>query len=679
MGAGTIRSNEANAECRFGQLDGDEEHVGQGIAMPEVERAGEGRPCKSPVEGQSRHHSPGSGCRMSTSTMRRWGPGAAMRGGWGLAAAASALGVYWGTRVDMGTTGSSADIFVAVSLLVPACLFLSLLPGFACAAVASKVRGDLGPGTMLGVLLAGAGTSGMGCFWAWFVGPGLGLAVSAAILAASTVAMIAWGRDSWPSLSHLAWPLALAVFMAWIFLGLAYSQGGLGGQPDAATQTVAVRFWLAPDNKIPLIVANLLAAHRPLGGYLFGGWQVSDRPPLQTGMAMLEFSLFGNRDVGYQIMMTGLQMLWVPALWVLLHVLGFGRRRILIVVIATGLTGAVFVNSVYVWPKMLSGALMLAALAIVVSRDPNDQWRGALIVAGVAGCLAFLSHGSAAFTIIGIVVPTVALVRRRHIWSEAALALVAVVMLYLPWAAFQRLVAPPGDRLLYWQLAGDGGTSATSHPFFSVLFGHYMSAGVAGTVLNKLGNLEALFFRPDWVLYGTKSDWVHSVLGVARNVQLTDLVLAAGPLLAGAGLLCTESGRAKVRSLSATAWFLAVSVAAWVLILFGSHISAATLWQGPYAVLLMTFGLLALCVTYLPFRAASACIALSVAWFAAAWLPGLGFSPSIGPMPPGVIVQKSMVLVGLLGAVGVVLTLAHFFAPALGTRIRHFALGEPLT
>lgn len=616
---------------------------------------------------------------MRASVSQRWSQGAAIRGGWALATALSALSIYWGTRVDMGSTGSSTDVFVAMSLLVPACLFLSLLPGFACAAVVFRFRGEMGPATVLGIVLAGAGTSGIGCFWAWSGGPGPGAAVSAAILASSTAAMVVWGRDSARSLVHLAWPLALAVFVAWIFLGIAYSQGGLAGQPDAATQTVAVRFWLAPDNKIPLIVANLLADHRPLGGYLFGGWQVSDRPPLQTGMAMLEFSLFGNRDVGYQTMATGFQMLWLPALWVLLQVLGFSRRRILIVVLATALTGTVFVNSVYVWPKMLSGALMVVALAIIVSRDPNDQWRGALIVAAVSGCLAFLSHGSAAFTIIGIVVPAAALVWRRHIWAEAALALAAVAILYLPWAAFQRLVAPPGDRLFYWQLAGDGATSATSHPFFGVLAGHYISAGVTGTVLNKLGNLEALFFRPDWVLYGSKSDWVHSILGVARNVQLTDLVLAAGPLLAGAAVLFTKRGRAKVGSLSATKWFLAVSVAAWVLLLFGSHISAATVWQGPYAVLVMTFGFLALCVTYLPYRVSCACLAVSVAWFAVAWLPGLGFSPSIGPMPPGVIVQKSMVWVGLLGTLGVALALAHFFAPALGTRIRHFALGEAQT
>ena len=41
--------------------------------------------------------------------------------------------------------------------------------------------------------------------------------------------------------------------------------------------------------------------------------------------------------------------------------------------LATSATGVMFFNTVYIWPKMLAGALALAALAVLVSRDPADR------------------------------------------------------------------------------------------------------------------------------------------------------------------------------------------------------------------------------------------------------------------------------------------------------------------
>ena len=70
--------------------------------------------------------------------------------------------------------------------------------------------------------------------------------------------------------------------------------------------------------------ATRIAGHLPLSGFLVGNWLSSDRPPLQTGFALLLWPLWhaGGRQLGYQLLATGLEACWLPALWVLLRVRG---------------------------------------------------------------------------------------------------------------------------------------------------------------------------------------------------------------------------------------------------------------------------------------------------------------------------------------------------------------------
>ncbi len=575
------------------------------------------------------------------------------RGGWSLATLASAGVVWGGTRVDFGQAPALLKS-AALAGLAPASLYLALVPGFAALSLIATRRRDLGPAATFGIIVTAAGAAGLATFWAWFANPQFGTGVSLGLLGASSITLSAFGLGSSVGRLQLYWPLATAAAVELIYLGLAFAQGGLSGQSDAATQSIAVRFWVAPDNKIPFIVANLLAAHHSLAGYLFGGWQTSDRPPLQSGLALLEYPLFGNRDLGYQVLATGLQMLWLPALWVLFQALGFSHRRIIVPVLITATTGAVFVNSIYVWPKMLAGALMLAALAALVSRSPGDRRFGSILIASSASILAFLSHGSAAFTIIGLA-PLIAIAVFRHrAWFEVGVAAVVGLALYLPWFVFQRLVDPPGDRLLYWQLAGLTSTSATRQPFLQALLDQYRAAGPVGVLLDKAGNIAGLIARPDlWVHSAADPAWTQNFLGLARVAQLTDPLCAAGPLVLGLFVLVRRRRRQSLAPLLPVVWFAGLSAAAWVLVQFGSRDAASIISQGPYAILVLLLGGLALSVTYLPWRYATLLVGISLAWFIVEWLPGASLVPAIGQLPGTGAVEKAMVLVSLLGVAGV--------------------------
>jgi hypothetical protein len=596
-----------------------------------------------------------------TSGPSAWQAAAISRTAWLLSAAVAAAAVWVCTRVDFAQAPSVIRVMALAGLSL-ASLYLALLPGLAVLSLAGRREATLGLATSFGVVIASASAVGLITFWAWFVNPDLGVGTSIAFVVAAALTVALFGPTSARPYAVLAWPFATAIAVELIFLGLAYVQGGLAGQPDAATQTIAVRFWVAPDNKIPYIVANLLAAHAPLGGYLFGGWQASDRPPLQSGLALLEYPLFGNRDLGYQVLATGLQLLWIPALWVLLRAIGFSDRRVVVPVLATAFTGAVFVNSIYTWPKMLSGALILAALAVAVSRDRRDQRFGSITIATSAAVLAFLSHGGAAYTLLGLLPLLAVLVLRRRAWLEAGLAAVAALVIYLPWFAFQRLIDPPGDRLLYWQLAGLTGISDLKTPFLTALVNQYRAAGLMGTLVDKAGNVAALVARPDlWATSAANPAWTHDLLGLGRIAQLTDLLCAAGPLVLGALVIFGSRHRAALAPLRPVLWFALLSIISWVVIQFGSRESASIITQGPYAILVLVIGLLALCVTYLPRGVAVSLLAVSLVWFVVEWVPGISFVPAIGAPPGPAPLEKSMVLLSLVGVAGVGLVVARVF------------------
>ena len=183
-------------------------------------------------------------------------------------------------------------------------------------------------------------------------------------------------------------------------------------------------------------------------------WLFSDRPPLETGFALLQWPLWGGHtQLGYQLLSTGLQVSWLPALWTVLRVRGLGAGRVSAVVLMTAATGAVFFNTIYVWPKMLAGSLALAALAILVSRDDDDRWAGAGILAAALATLSMLAHGGTAFALLALA-PFVYRQRRRITVRAVAVGAAVAAVLYLPWTLFQHFVDPPGNRLMKWMLAG---------------------------------------------------------------------------------------------------------------------------------------------------------------------------------------------------------------------------------
>ena len=564
--------------------------------------------------------------------------------GWLAGPMAAALLVAWGASVNLGHTSSVIQGVATAGLFSGSCV-LALTPGVALLSVVARRR-RLGPATGLGLLLAGAGGAAMAGLWAWFASPLAGRVLAVILLVASVAAIGLFGRRGELRRLDLSTPLLLALAVGLAYTGLAFVQGGIGSPHPA--EAIEARFWAKSDNILPLTFASHLAAHRPLSGYLEGEWLFSDRPPLETGFALLQWPLWrGHTQLGYQLLSTGLQVSWLPALWTVLRVRGLGAGRVSAVVLMTAATGAVFFNTIYVWPKMLAGSLALAALAILISRQDDDRWAGAGILAAALATLSMLAHGGTAFALLALA-PLVYQQRRRVTVRAVAVGAAVAAVLYLPWTLFQHFVDPPGNRLMKWMLAGV--IPVTRKGVLDTTLHQYLSLSLPQLLVNKWDNVAALAAVPRiWPTQTSDPAWTSGFLGIARIAQLYDVLPAAGLLLLGLLALLFPSGRRALAATRPLAAFTALAAAVWVIVEWGGARVPTILHAGPYAVVILLVGLSALAVTALPWPLAAAVATASVAWFAISWIPGLGFHPGTDKPGTTVPLDHAMLMICLGG------------------------------
>ncbi len=305
-------------------------------------------------------------------------------------------------------------------------------------------------------------------FWIYFLHRYPGIAISLAIL---TVGIAQWRRRLrnvlLASLTGWEKQALLVCFVAansaqLVNLHFNYTDSGL----ENSAQRV-----LGPmphDNRIPaMFAAHLFRGSDPRD--MGAGWQSSDRPPLQTGLH-LAFGLIAEPirtgPQVYQVIAVLLQSLWVIPLFFFFspefqsaNRLGSpssgwewnGANLATQVALAASLSGFVFFNTIYVWPKLLGASLgLMGCLLLLVEPKTRSVWWGS----AVAFALAYLSHGGAGFGFLAVALVWPALGDwrpRRGFWEAAG---IGAGLLGL-WLAYQKLYDPPGDRLFRMHLAED--------------------------------------------------------------------------------------------------------------------------------------------------------------------------------------------------------------------------------
>jgi hypothetical protein len=354
------------------------------------------------------------------------------------------------------------------------------------------------------------GVLGYLAFWLAYASYAVFGVVKIAVLALLLVrlAFVIYGRRLMSHLSWLGEPLLYVFLFFLIVLTLGFSNGGT----DLPHQTAARRFGyeLPVDNLISMIVADALKLGR-IASPLYSDWLSSDRPPLQTGLYLLLTIRTG--ELGYQIVASWLQATFLFGVWGLgvAAALPTAARRL--VLLACCLLPPAILNTFYVWPKLLAVGYLLLAFALVFRRRSSDEPSGVTgaIIGGLAA-LALLSHGSAAFALIGFAVTVLVF------WAWPPLKTMlygaaTVLLLYVPWIFYQQVIDPPGNRLLKWHLAG--AVDIDSRGFLTTLREGYGALSWHDYLAGKLENVK--------VMIGT---WPANLMEIARLIVGRDADVA---------------------------------------------------------------------------------------------------------------------------------------------------------
>lgn len=421
-------------------------------------------------------------------------------------------------------------------IAIVALLFAALaFPATLIAAEIARGRG-VPNGVAFGIALVLLGLFAYAAFFSTRASPAFGSAVVMLGFAAL------WGTAGWilANASARRAATSLDLWAPWIVvMGVALAYGAFliaVTPPDGNVLTTAsTRWWqFPPDNVIPDLLAKQVSSGLPPRPFL-GDWLSSDRPPLQAGFDLLTMRLLPSPAIDasrYETLGLWLQCWCFGGMYALVRAIGGTRQRALLVVLICLPSGFLFINSVYTWPKLITVAYGLVAIA--AGWQVRDARLGPpFLFSGIACGLGFLAHGAVAFTLPVLALGAVAALGRRGL-RPVAIAAVAAAVTYLPWSVYQHVVDPPGDRLLKWHLGGQIAPD-TSRSATRVIFDAYTRTPLSNVVALKVANLERLVAPRSAGPRGSEFFFVDSALGIFL-VPLAWLLIVPSrdPLLRGA-------------------------------------------------------------------------------------------------------------------------------------------------
>ena len=345
---------------------------------------------------------------------------------------------------------------------------LFLVPGLAVAKLIFHRRPQMNPIYLVAVIVTTGAGLGYVSFWAFFFSMPLGRMLSYVVYTVSLGNLLLTSRSRDTSkqiIKAVGAPffysaLAGLTYLCFFFLFIdPLSSGVWSPKTSIATWYAGVRFFdqIHPgDNQIPLIFADRIYDRGPLRPFCCGDWLSSDRPPLQSGIVLLErpIHVIPKLELDYELLTAGLQCLWICGVWCLLRSLGASdliTRRLLAFLIFSGF---LFLNSVYTWPKLLSAAFLFFVISIIIAIIRRNQPATALESVVAAACvgLTLLAHPGSVFSLCSIAL-LMLYFRRLFPVRHIGLSFATLCMLILPWSAYQKFVDPPGNRLLKTHLA----------------------------------------------------------------------------------------------------------------------------------------------------------------------------------------------------------------------------------
>lgn len=248
------------------------------------------------------------------------------------------------------------------------------------------------------------------------------------------------------------------------------------------------------DNTLPLSFAK--SVYYGNSQAQVSDWKSSDRPPLQSGLVLLVYPILhkiGSIEINYQIFAVFLQCLWLFALVEFFYFLKINRKIFLWIALLAITNNFIFINSVFVWPKMLSGSLVVMAFIILyISIKDGELDNEKIILISTLSTLSLLAHGGVIYTLIPMFVLAIIYLRNIISFKQIITSAIIFASLYAPWLLYQSWYGP-GDRLTKWWIAGKVDLDDGSQGSVETIYFAYKDMSIVQIVHNKFENIKTLF------------------------------------------------------------------------------------------------------------------------------------------------------------------------------------------
>lgn len=388
------------------------------------------------------------------------------------------------------------------------------------------------------------------------------------------------------------------------------------------------------DNALPYIYGqNVITDH---ARSLVIDWSIADRPPLQVG-AVLPILDFGQhmqiytRYAEYNLFSMFLQLSWAGVVWGALNLLLKKRQRIWGLLVGFSAVGFFYLNSVFVWPKLMAASLTVFGVLLLVNTSSKHKRLFEykyVLMAGLSIALGLLAHGGVIFTLLALV-PLILydFLRRKSQtkiqWEQVVLAILAGLVLLVPWQITKSQLTSH-DRLIKWQLAGvipaddPRGTLLTIKQQYSKL--------TLNEWLNdKKVNVSTLYDGGVTSTCKSRFSTIFDSCNMAtwRSRTFFSTFFAFEFFIFGFLIVVWQLVRNSLDKVDKTLlWVGLLTMVIWILLMFlpGSTV----VHQGSYATMVLLFILFGKKVADLPSPVFTALIGLQVLLFYLAWLRPFG-------------------------------------------------------
>jgi hypothetical protein len=483
-------------------------------------------------------------------------------------------------------------------------------------------------------------------FWVYFLSPEAGRIASWVSWGASVAAFV-WlvrdadtrvllrQRDAW--LPGLLTALVMASYLASAF-----------AVPIDINQRF--RFPMPADNVLPRMFAERLYDGRYGLGVppapLDVDWRSSDRPPLQAAVIVAALPLrVGDLEYFFQFVETICQMGWVAALYALARTMGLTRRYVQFALLAAAGSPFFYFNSLYTWPKLLSTWLFLSGLAIVVFivRNRDRVSTTVLPIAAGAITLGLLAHGGVAFSVLAL--PLLAAFWRP--WrvmrlSGVAAAIAIALLLFAPWAAYQRAYDPPGNRLL--KLHFGGAYLIDSRSTTQTIADTYRALTWRDYLSGRWANVQQQWFGVYPLPFVSVIDWMQWQQ-LMRHVPMLGFLGIGYVMLFGR--FGTQAGE-PFRLTRQLAWYALATMTIWIVVMILP--SSTLIHQGSYVMTSLLVFCAAIFVAMFPPLVRGGLLSLHLLLFATCYF----FSTRVSPGAPTFWRLRTFIEAALLFAAFVV-------------------------